>query len=228
MPILAVQCKGRISFSPFRDKRLHFMLSRQLPLPRRCLKLPILNIYEWECGSYWIYALCQKWNFMESEKEMANTSLTFVAQCLCHLVMNGVSVFMVTASTAVFQQSSNVKCRNNSEEWPESRMIWQGAWGLNHESKILHPFPKKSSISIAIINLPASCIPDKAVGHDLCPWDKYECTALRPNEKAYGKSTHLWAQMISWEFSEGIWYETEFHFRSYIEFKLFIYLNITI
>lgn len=40
----------------------------------------------------------------------------FVAQCLCHLVMNGVSVFMVTASTAVFQQSSNVKCRNNSEE----------------------------------------------------------------------------------------------------------------
>lgn len=40
----------------------------------------------------------------------------FVAQCLCHLVMNGVSVFMVTASTAVFQQSYNVKCRNNSEE----------------------------------------------------------------------------------------------------------------
>lgn len=82
----------------------------------RSLKLPVLNIYEWECGSYWIYALWQKMKFHRIRERNGKYKFEFEAQCLHPLVMSGVFVFMITASTAAFQQLLNIKCRNHSEE----------------------------------------------------------------------------------------------------------------
>lgn len=87
-----------------------------IPLSMRSLKLPVLNIYEWECGSYWIYALCQKMKFHRIRERNGKYKFEFEAQCLHPLVMSGVFVFMITASTAAFQQLLNIKCRNHSEE----------------------------------------------------------------------------------------------------------------